>query len=187
VSSFKYDEVMNKPLSDAPLFESLKLTDLNGWEDAVPFPKVRSGNNYISGNPESQSIRVRYFKNAALKLFAGRAWFGPMSEGPPGHAHGGSQAALLDEGMGAVAWLAGHTVLAAKLEINFRAPLPLGTTLTMTAEIERVEGKKVFARARLKDDGGVLYSEGSGLFVVIDAEKFSRKQGKSTSSRPKTP
>jgi len=167
---------MHESLLVAPEYESLKLSDLNGWEDAVPFPKVPSGKSFISGNPDSQSIRVRYFKNAALKLFAGRAWFGPMSEGPPGHAHGGSQAALLDEGMGAVAWLSGYTVLAAKLEINFRAPLPLGTLLTMTAEIERVEGKKVFTHSRLKGDDGKIYSEGSGLFVVIDVQSFVAKK-----------
>lgn len=163
---------------DAPSIDSLTLKDTAGWEDAVPFPHVPAQKNFISGNPESQTIRVRYFKNPKTLQFAARAWFGPQAEGPPGHAHGGSQAALLDEGMGAVAWLSGHTVLAAKLEINFRAPLRLGTTVTMTSEIERVEGKKIYARARLVGDDGALFSESTGLFVVIDTKAFMAKQGK---------
>lgn len=152
-----------------PKHEDLKLLSMEGWTDASPFPRKYTKHSFVSGDPHSQAIRVRYFKKAAA--FAGRAWFGPHCEGPPAHAHGGSQAALLDEGMGAVAWASGHSVLAARIEIDFRAPLPIGTTVTMWCEIDRVEGKKVYARARLEDDRGVVYSEGTGLFIVVDTKK----------------
>jgi len=161
-----------------PTFAELKLFSdagqMAGWTDTAPFPRVKTKNSFVSGDPESRALRVRYYKHD--KRFAARAWFGPLTEGPPGHAHGGSQAALLDEGMGAVAWSSGHSVLAAKIEINFRAPLPVGTILTMWCEIDRVEGKKVYARARLEDDQGLIYSEGTGLFVIVDTKaKFSPK------------
>ena len=148
--------------------------DSTAWADAKPFPNQVS---FISGNRDSLAIRVRYFEKKSAKVFAGRAWFGPETQGPPGHAHGGSQAALLDEGMGAVAWLSGKTVLAAKIEINFRAPLPLGTILTMFAEIKKFEGKKVFTSGRLQTDDGRIFSEGTGLFVVIDPAELLRKIG----------
>ena len=151
-----------------PKFDELKLHDMNGWTDASPFPRKYTKHSFVSGDPDSQAIRVRYFKKGAS--FAGRAWFGPHCEGPPAHCHGGSQAALLDEGMGAVAWAAGHSVLAAKIEINFRAPLPIGTTLTMWCEIENVQGKKIYTRACLENDEGVVYSEGTGLFIVVDTK-----------------
>lgn len=159
-----------------PAFGELKLfsnaEQMTGWSDAVPFPRVATKHSFVSGDPQSNALRVRYFKKD--QLFAGRAWFGSLTEGPPGHAHGGSQAALLDEGMGAVAWSSGHSVLAAKIEINFRAPLPVGTLLTMWCEIDQVVGKKVYTRARLEDDRGVVYSEGTGLFIVVDTKvKFS--------------
>lgn len=162
-------------LNDAPSREMLILKEPVGWEDAVPFPRIPSENTFISGDLDSQTIRLRYFKNASTRQLAARVWFGPKCEGPPGHAHGGSQAAVLDEGMGGVAWQSGHSVLAAKIEINFRAPLRLGTTLTMIAEIDRVEGKKVYSRAKLIGDDGTLFSDSSGLFVVIDTEKFMGK------------
>ncbi len=149
--------------------------DSTPWTDAKPFPEMVNQVSFISGRRDSRAIRVRYFEKKSAKLFAGRAWFGPETEGPPGHAHGGSQAALLDEGMGAVAWLSGKTVLAAKIEINFRAPLPLGTILTMRAEITKIEGKKVYTAGRLETDEGVVFSEGTGLFVVIDPETLLRK------------
>ena len=145
------------------------------WTDAKPFPDGTRKHSFISGKRDSRAIRARYFEKKTAKRFAGRAWFGPESEGPPGHAHGGSQAALLDEGMGATAWLSGHSVLAAKIEINFRQPLPLGTTVSIWCEITKIEGRKVFTSGRLRGDDGRIYAEGTGLFVVIDAEALMRK------------
>ncbi len=154
-----------------PKFDDLKLISMDGWTDASPFPRKYTKHSFVSGDPDSQAIRVRYFKKDGA--FAGRAWFGPHCEGPPAHAHGGSQAALLDEGMGAVAWASGYSVVAAKIEINFRAPLPIGSVLTMWCEIEKVDGRKIYSKARLEDDQGLVFSEGAGLFVVVDTkEKF---------------
>lgn len=158
---------------DEPSFESLLLKGAPGeWLPARPFPKASTKFSYVSGNPNSRAIRIQYFQRKDTLQFAGRAWFGPEAEGPPGHAHGGSQAALLDEGMGATAWHSGKTVVAAKIEINFRNPLPIGTVLTMWAEITKIEGRKVYTSARLEGDDGTLYSEGTGLFIVIDPSSF---------------
>jgi acyl-CoA thioesterase FadM len=79
--------------------------------------------------------------------------------------------------MGGTAWLSGHSVLAAKIEINFRAPLPIGTELTMWCEITRIAGRKVYTAARLEGDDGTVFSEGTGLFVVIDPEELFKKVG----------
>ncbi|MBS1962922.1 MAG: PaaI family thioesterase [Bdellovibrionales bacterium] len=167
-----------------PSYEELRLPpaldaagDDSPWADAKPFPDRVNNRSFISGRRDSRAIRVRYFEKKSAKIFAGRAWFGPEAEGPPGFAHGGSQAALLDEGMGAAAWLSGKTVLAAKIEINFRAPLPLGTVLTVRSEVTKIEGKKVYASGRLEADDGTVYSDGTGLFVVIDAAALAKKAG----------
>jgi acyl-coenzyme A thioesterase PaaI-like protein len=153
----------------------LEAGDSSSWQDAKPFPDRVNSHSFISGRRDSRAIRVRYFEKKSACLFAGRAWFGPETQGPPGYAHGGSQAALLDEGMGAAAWLSGKTVLAAKIEINFRAPLPLGTILTLRAEVTRIEGKKIYASGRLEGDDGQVFSDGTGLFVVIDPEALLKK------------
>jgi acyl-coenzyme A thioesterase PaaI-like protein len=153
--------------------------DAKPWTDAIPFPGDLNRSSFVSGNRNSRAIRVRYYEKKAARIFAGRAWFGPETLGPPGHSHGGAQAALLDEGMGAAAWLSGKTVLAAKIEINFREPLPLGTVLTMRAEVTKIDGKKVYASGKLISDDGTVYSEGTGLFVVVDPAALLRKNGRS--------
>lgn len=162
--------------SDAsPAFDSLILNEMTGWKEVEPFPRAHTKHSFISGDRESLAIRVRYFQNAEVPGIQARAWFGPQSEGPPGHAHGGSQASLLDEGMGAAAWLAGHPVLAVKLEINFRASLPLFTSVTMKSEITRVDGRKVFVKGALVGDDGKVYSESTGIFLEIDTKELIQK------------
>jgi acyl-coenzyme A thioesterase PaaI-like protein len=81
-------------------------------------------------------------------------------------------AAVLDEAMGAGAWLAGHAVVAAKLTINFRRMLPLENEVLLETWVERVDGKKVMTRGRLFDRDGEPYAEGEGLFILIGVERF---------------
>ena len=57
------------------------------------------------------------FVTAVGVAYAGGS--GPPIEGPPGHAHGGSMAAVLDEAMGAAAWMEGHLVVAVRLATSF--------------------------------------------------------------------
>src|SRR6202035_4305602 len=92
--------------------------------------------------------------------------------GPPGHAHGGSMAAVLDEAMGAAAWIARHVVVAVQLDTSSRRMLPLGTDTLLEAWVERVEGRKVWTRGRLLYERGAPFAEAQALFVTLDPERF---------------
>ena len=94
------------------------------------------------------------------------------AEGPPGHAHGGSVAAVLDEAMGAAAWSGGYPSIAARIEVDFRLPVPLGIDAVVEMEVERVEGRKVTTRARLLDADGRVLAESSGLFVRLSEDQI---------------
>jgi len=142
------------------------LTPLEHWE-AVPHRRSRTGRSFVSGDPEGPRIRIRYYRDGATGPMVARCWFGPEAEGPPGHAHGGSQAAVLDEAMGGNCWLQGHPVLAGTLTIRYRRPLPLLTTTTVFTGIHRIEGRKVHAFARIADASGETYSEGEGVFIIM--------------------
>lgn len=128
---------------------------------------------YVSGEPDGDRLRVRYFVRDHDGAFVGKAWFGPGTEGPPGHAHGGSVAALLDEAMGMGAWAAGHSVVAVKVTIQFRAMVPLGTEAVLESWVDAVNGRKVSTRGRLSGPDDVEYAVSDGLFLILDAEKFS--------------
>lgn len=144
-----------------------------GWESIDRFNEARTSESFVSGEPGGRRIRVRYFRRSDDALM-GRAWFGPGTQGPPGHVHGGAVAALLDEGMGFAAWMVGYRVVAAHIEVDFRAMPPLGAIVTLEARVDRVEGRKVFMKARLELGDGTLASEATGLFLQLAPEHLEK-------------
>lgn len=151
-----------------------------GWTPVEPPQSIGAGRSFVSGEPNGDRLRVRYYRRERDGALVGKVWFGPGAEGPPGHAHGGSMAAVLDEAMGAAAWMAGHTVVAARLTVNFRRMLPLGTEALLESSVDGVDGKKVKMRGRLFGPDGQPYAEGDGLFIVLVAERFGTLPGRAS-------
>lgn len=156
---------------------SSQIEDLNtpepGWERMVdPLRAIGADPAFVTGDPEGRRIRIRYFRRPADRRLVGKVWFGPGCEGPPGHAHGGSIAAAMDEAMGAAAWAEGHSVVAARLQIHYRNMTPLERVLVFEAWIEAVEGRKVTCRGALKDRDGRVICESDGLFLTIGMDRF---------------
>ena len=87
---------------------TMESTSEVGWTPIDPLGSVGTGRSFVSGEPDGDRLRVCYYRRDRDGALVGKIWFGPGAEGPPGHAHGGSMAAVLDEAMGAGAWLAGH-------------------------------------------------------------------------------
>lgn len=157
-----------------------------GWSEIEAPASLGAGRSFVSGDPQSHRLRVRYFRRDADGVLVGKAWFGPDAEGPPLHAHGGSMAAVLDEALGTACWMAGYPVLAARLDVSFRKALPLGTVAAFNAVVERVEGRKVFAHAELRGPDGTLFAEAAGLFISLDAARFAQVLGQAM-ERPSSP
>ncbi|NWF65223.1 MAG: PaaI family thioesterase [Chloroflexi bacterium] len=87
-------------------------------------------------------------------------------QGPPGHAHGGASAAILDEVMGLVAWAAGHQVLAANININYRKPLPLHQPLRASARLTEAGERKIISTGKIMLADSTVAVEGSGVYVI---------------------
>lgn len=97
-------------------------------------------------------------------------------QGAPGLAHGGLIATAFDEALGFLLWLLAAPAVTAKLETQFRAPVPVGRRLHISARCTGVAGRKVYAYAegRLDALDGPLVAEAAGLFVVVGLEHFTR-------------
>ena len=87
-------------------------------------------------------------------------------QGPPGHTHGGASAAILDEVMGLVVWSAGHQVVAANININYRKPLPLHQPLLAEARITEVGERKIISVGEIKLADSTVAVSGSGVYVI---------------------
>ncbi len=87
-------------------------------------------------------------------------------QGPPGLAHGGASAAILDESMGLVVWAAGLKVAAVNININYRKPLPLNQPLRLEARIIERGEDKVLSSGEIYLPDGTIAVSGTGIYVV---------------------
>jgi acyl-coenzyme A thioesterase PaaI-like protein len=149
--------------------------DQTGWTPVWPFPSPSESPSFVSGDAESSRLRIAYFRKAGDDHLFARVWFGPGAEGPPGHAHGGAMASVLDEAMGGVCWMNHHQVLAARLSVTFLRPLALDTHTAVDAWIVSVDGRKRSVRARLVDATGHVVAEAEGLFIVMKADYLTAR------------
>ncbi len=92
-------------------------------------------------------------------------------QGAPGLAHGGVVAAAMDEGMGFLLYLIASPAVTAHLEVDYRRPVPVGSRLELAGEVDRVEGRKIFARMT-GSVGGEVAVEGKALFLKVGLEHF---------------
>lgn len=152
---------MDSPIPPPPPF-----APPDGWE-RFELPAERS---FVYGDAGDR-LRLAYFHRGS-ELRAS-VWFGPEAQGPPGHAHGGAVAAVLDEALGIAAWAAGHPVVAARLVTDFRRMLPLGTVCTVEPTVESIEGRKVRVTGRLVGEDGTVYAEAESLLVNVAAKTLS--------------
>jgi acyl-coenzyme A thioesterase PaaI-like protein len=97
-------------------------------------------------------------------------------QGAPGLAHGGLLAAAFDETLGALNWLLGRPAVTARLEVDFRRPVPVGTVLRIDAEVLGVDRRKIYSRAigRISDSDGEIAVTASALFISVDVEHYVR-------------
>lgn len=95
-------------------------------------------------------------------------------QGAPGLAHGGLLAAAFDEALGALNWLLRGPAVTARLETDFRKPVPVGALLHIDAEIVGQSGRKIYTRAvgRLGGADGPVVLTAAALFVQVGLEHF---------------
>lgn len=85
-------------------------------------------------------------------------------QGPPGFAHGGVSAMLLDHVLGVANHWAGDSGMTARLTLNYHRPTPLFEELVLTGRQESVDGRKIFTTGTIEAGGEVCVSA-EGLFV----------------------
>ena len=95
-------------------------------------------------------------------------------QGAPGLAHGGLLSLAFDEALGKLMWLLRAPAVTARLETDFLKPVPLGSTLYITAKITGQVDRKVYgsAEGRLNAPDGQLALRAAALYVIVPMEHF---------------
>jgi len=140
--------------------ESANAGDVGAFFDQSPFLGL--------ANPLAPPITIG---SAGDNKAIAKVTFGSAYEGAPGCVHGGFVAGAFDEVLGFVQSLSGKGGMTGTLTIRFTSPTPLHTELYFEAEIERIEGRKIFTVGRLFA-GSVMTAEAHGIFISVDEKKF---------------
>ncbi|MEV6286886.1 PaaI family thioesterase [Kribbella sp. NPDC051770] len=95
-------------------------------------------------------------------------------QGAPGLAHGGVLALALDETLGGLSWLLRRPMVTGRLETDYIRPVPVGTTLHLSATCLGFAGRRMYAKAigRLNSPDGNIALRANAVFVVVPPEHF---------------
>ena len=95
----------------------------------------------------------------------GRFFVKQDHQGPPGYAHGGVMSAALDEAMALLLHAGGTPARTARLEVELLAPVPVGTFVSVRADVENAAGRELRLSAVAAGHGGEVLARGAGTFV----------------------
>lgn len=95
-------------------------------------------------------------------------------QGAPGLAHGGLLSLAFDEALGKLMWLLRAPAVTARLETDFLKPVPIGTTLHISARISGQVSRKVYSEAvgRIGSPDGEVAVRAAALFVIVPMKHF---------------
>jgi acyl-coenzyme A thioesterase PaaI-like protein len=126
------------------------------------------------GPDAANGLRLRTTVGAGLSVHAEFA-VGPGHQGAPGLAHGGLLTAAFDEALGCLSALYRTPVVTGRLATDFRRPVPVGSTLHITARVDGIDGRKVrcSAEGRLDAADGPVAVRAEALFITVDLAHFT--------------
>ncbi len=153
----------------------MNMTIKNTIEKLPPFNMLIYKDSFVSGDSQSD-IKIQYYFDHENGHFYSKVFFTSKTQGPPQHVHGGAISAVLDETMGAAAWLNGYTAITTHLSVNFIKPIKLNSELFVEAWIENIEKKKVFIKSKMIGDNNITYAESDGVFRILSLPLL-RKMG----------
>lgn len=140
-------------------------------------PKLRTPQNhcFACGKDNPQGMRLKFYLDEEARQAICRFKLARRYQGPPGHAHGGIIATILDEAMGKINKLSRVVALTRAMNVEYLKPVPLGKPLTVIGRAQQVEGREHTNVAEITDDQGKVLARSTGRFIAVDvAGMFSK-------------
>jgi acyl-coenzyme A thioesterase PaaI-like protein len=140
-------------------------------------------NNCFGCGPGNQAgLRLEFVLDKQRERFVCHFQLEERFVGPPGHAHGGIIATILDEAMGKVNKLREVIALTGRMEVDYLLPVPLSTPLMVEGWEVRVNGREHIHAAKICSGDGEVLAESIGKFIEIDPHRMFAKHLKKTHS-----
>jgi uncharacterized protein (TIGR00369 family) len=138
--------------------------------------KIKQPNSlhcFVCGIENQNGLKLRFYETGPGEVTVHHT-VDEHFQGYPGVVHGGIVASMLDEALGrsmmGVDPENSRFMYTARLEIQYRKPVPVGKELTMVGRAGRRKNRSATASAAIYGPGGELLAEASAILVDIPPE-----------------
>ena len=121
------------------------------------------------GQASRSGLRLKFFVDEERTIVC-RLRLARRFEGPPGHAHGGVIATLLDEAMSKANRQFGVLAMTRQMEVEYLKPVPLGAPLLLTGRHVDSSGRKHQCEAQIVNESGTLLARAKAVFLEVNPE-----------------
>src|SRR5579864_1066573 len=153
----------------------LMSTKARGHGHDTRYVRLQKNFCFACGRNNPQGMRLKFSYDEARGRFVCRFRLGKRYTGPPGHAHGGIIATLLDEAMGKVNKLRNVIALTSQITVDYLKPVPLNQPLRVESREVRVSGRRHINMAEILNAKNEILARSRGLFIAIDPRKMFAK------------
>ncbi len=128
--------------------------------------------SFVHGLKNPVGLRIQY------ELHEREVWgeWTPSGEhvGFPGVVHGGLIAAVLDDVMGRYAALMHIWAVTARLDVQYREPLSVGTRVHIVGRADRIDRRRYHASAHIESREGVHHARATGVYLTLSHALMKR-------------
>jgi len=147
----------------------------SGHGHATRHTRLQKNFCFACGKNNSEGMHLRFAYDEERDCFVCRFRLGKRYTGPPGHAHGGIIATILDEAMGKVNKLRHVVALTSTITVDYLKPVPLNKPLRVESREIKVKGRYHTNSAEILNSKNEVLARSKGLFIAIDPHKMFAK------------
>src|SRR5688572_2658194 len=140
--------------------------------------KMAKNHCFACGNDNPAGMHLKFFLDEPRRRFVANIRLARRYEGPPGHAHGGIVATVLDEAMGKVNKLRSAIALTSQMKVEYLKPVPLRQPLVVEGYELRHRGRRHTNAAEIRNQKGDVLARSTGVFIALDPARLAVQFGK---------
>jgi uncharacterized protein (TIGR00369 family) len=144
----------------------------------IPLAHGTQNGCFGCGDDNPAGLHLKFFVDEEGRVLC-RLRLDAQFQGPPGHAHGGIIATLLDEAMSKANRRRNIVAMTRHMSIDYLRPVPLHSELLLEGWSESDVGstRKHRCSAELRDTSGRVLASATGIFVQVTAEALLQRRG----------
>ena len=127
------------------------------------------------GGGNARGMKLVFETDEANQRIVGRFRLGPEYQGASGFIHGGIIATVLDEVMSKVSRFSDVRAVTAELTVEYLRPVRVDEELRAEGFATRRDGRDLYQEGEIRNAAGVLLARGRGRFVIIDPERYNKR------------